>query len=179
MNFCIRKAARVLRDGGVITCPTEGVFGLSCMPDNALAILRLLAIKERDATQGLILIAASKEQLREWIAIPTGQIPDPDPARPISWVVPAAAGVSTLVRGKHAGVAVRITCNPTARAVCAAAASPLVSTSANLSGEPVAPNRIVLRRRFTGRVDYIVPGDCGPATGPSEIRVLKSGLQLR
>jgi L-threonylcarbamoyladenylate synthase len=74
MNICIRKAAWVLRDGGVITCPTEGVFGLSCMPDNALAILRLLAIKERGATQGLILIAASKEQLREWIAIPTGQI---------------------------------------------------------------------------------------------------------
>jgi L-threonylcarbamoyladenylate synthase len=179
MNLCISKAVRVLRDGGVVCCPTEGVFGLSCMPDDALAIIRLLAIKQRDAAKGLILIAASKEQLQDWIAIPPERIPDPDPTRPITWIVPAAANVSILVRGEHTGIAVRITCNSTARALCAAVDSPLVSTSANLAGEPVAANQFVLRRKFAGRVDYIVPGACGPASGPSEIRILKSGLQLR
>jgi len=84
-----------------------------------------------------------------------------------------------LVGGEHAGIAVRITSNPTARALCMAVDSPLVSTSANLSGTPVAANQFVLRRKFAGRVDYIVPGECGPASGPSEIHDLKSGLQLR
>jgi L-threonylcarbamoyladenylate synthase len=179
MKLFISKAAKVLRDGGVITCPTEGVFGLSCLPDIPLAVARLLAVKQRDPAKGLILIAASKEQLRDWIAIPPEQLPDPDPARPISWIVPAAAGVSTLVRGDHAGIAVRITTNPTARALCVAVDSPLISTSANLAGQTVASNQIALHRKFAGRVDYIVPGDCGPATGPSEIRNLKTGLQLR
>jgi len=179
MKLFISKAAKVLRDGGVITCPTEGVFGLSCMPDMPLAVERLLAVKRRDPAKGLILIAASKEQLRDWIAIPPEQLPDPDPARPISWIVPAAAGVSTLVRGNHTGIAVRITTNPTARALCMAVDSPLISTSANLAGHSVASNQIVLHREFAGHVDYIVPGDCGPASGPSEIRNLQTGAQLR
>ncbi len=179
MKLFISRAAKVLLGGGVITCPTEGVFGLSCMPDDAQAVSRLLAIKQRDPGKGLILIAASKDQLRDWIAIPPDSLPDPDLARPITWIVPAAAGASTLVRGDHDGQAVRITTNPTARALCVAVASPLVSTSANLTGAPVARNQIVLRRMFAGSVDYIVPGDCGPAAGPSEIRNLESGAQLR
>ena len=138
MKLSISRAASVLRNGGVITCPTDGVFGLSCLPDMPHAVSRLLAIKQRDPAKGLILISASKEQLRDWIAIPPEQLPDPDPARPITWIVPASAAVSTLVRGTHSGIAVRITSNPTASALCAAVASPLVSTSANLAGQPVA-----------------------------------------
>jgi L-threonylcarbamoyladenylate synthase len=179
MKLSIARAADVLLGGGVITCPTEGVFGLSCMPDDADAVTRLLAIKQRDPGKGLILIAASSEQLRDWIAIPAEKIPEPDPARPITWIVKAAKRVSRLVRGDHDGVAVRITTNPIARALCEAVDSPLVSTSANLSGQPVAANQITLRRSFTGSVDYIVPGKCGPASGPSEIRNLETDEQLR
>jgi L-threonylcarbamoyladenylate synthase len=179
MKLFISRAAEVLLGGGVITCPTEGVFGLSCMPNDADAIHRLLAIKQREPAKGLILIAASSEQLRDWIAISPQDIPDPDPQQPITWIVKAAAHVSPLVRGDHDGIAVRITSNPIARALCEAVESPLVSTSANVAGEPVTSSQIVLRRKFAGSVDYVVPGDCGPAAGPSEIRDLTSGKQLR
>ena len=179
MKLFISRAADILLGGGVITCPTEGVFGLSCMPDDADAISRLLTIKKRDPAKGLILIAASKDQLRDWIAISPQDIPDPDPEQPVTWVVKAAANVAPLVRGDHNGIAVRITSNPIARALCEAVDSPLISTSANIAGEPVASNQIVLRRKFAGRVDYVVPGECGPAAGPSEIRDLTSGKQLR
>ena len=87
--------------------------------------------------------------------------------------------MSGLVRGRHAGLAVRLTTNPTAAALCDAAGSPLVSTSANLSGQAVARNEYVLRRTFADLVDYIVPGRCGPATGPSEIRDLATGTVIR
>ncbi len=109
MNQFISRAADVLLGGGVITCPTEGVFGLSCMPDNAAAIRRLLELKQRDAAKGLILIAASKQQLRDWIGVTPDDIPDPLPKQAITWIVPAAEGVSQLVRGEHSGIAVRIT----------------------------------------------------------------------
>ena len=56
---------------------------------------------------------------------------------------------------------------------------PLRLFVANLSGKPTARNRFVLRRQFAGVVDYIVPGDCGPASGPSEIRDYASGRVLR
>ncbi len=179
MKLFISRAADVLLDGGIITCPTEGVYGLSCMPDNSAAITRLLRIKQRDPAKGLILIAASKEQLQDWISVPVDEIPDADPLQPITWIVAAAPSVSTLVRGDHDEVAVRVTTNPVARALCEAVESPLVSTSANIASEAPARNRFILRRKFAGCVDYMVPGDCGPATGPSEIRNLSTGEVLR
>jgi L-threonylcarbamoyladenylate synthase len=179
MKLAISRAADVLLGGGVITCPTEGVYGLSCMPDDDEAVARLLTIKQRDPAKGLILIAARKEQLAGWITIAADSIPDPNPLRPVTWIVPAAAGVSPLVRGEHSSLAVRISTNSIACALCNAVDSPLVSTSANVAGAPVVKNQVALRRKFAGRVDYIVPGDCGPADGPSEIRVLATGRQLR
>ena len=52
------KAAEILLSGGVIAYPTEGVFGLGCLPQIPSAVERLLTIKQRDPSKGLILIAA-------------------------------------------------------------------------------------------------------------------------
>lgn len=176
----ITRAAETLLAGGVIAYPTEGVFGLGCMPDDLLAVLRLLAIKKRDARKGLILIAANAQQLDGWADLPRGRsIPSPDAAHPVTWVVPAGRRVHAVVRGDHETLAVRITTNRIAAALCSAVDSPIVSTSANLSGKPVARNRFVLRRQFEQRVDFIVPGDCGPSQGPSEIRDLVTDKVLR
>lgn len=179
MRMFIKRAADILLAGGVVACPTEGVFGLSCMPDDDEAIARLLALKRRDPAKGLILIASDEAQLAEWVELGGRHLPDPDAARPVTWLVPASAQVSPLVRGDNASVAVRITTNPVARDLCRAVDSPLVSTSANLAGQPVARNRFVLQQRFGAIVDCIVPADCGPANGPSEIRDLQTGRVLR
>ena len=176
----VSHAADVLLRGGVIAYPPEGVFGLGCLPDDQSALRRLLDIKQRDAAKGLILIAANVSQLEGWISLPEGAaLPDPDPAHPVTWIVPPGPRVTPLLRGTHTNLAVRITTNPTAVALCLAADSPLVSTSANLSGKPTARNRNILQRQFGSVVDYVVPGDCGPASGPSEIRDFKTGDILR
>ncbi len=176
----IDKAAKVLRSGGVIAYPTEGVFGLGCLPGNLDAVARLLQIKQREASKGLILIAATAAQFEDWIDLPDNvSLPDPDPQKPTTWIAPAGKRVAAVVRGDNTGIAVRITTNPVARAICIAVASPIVSTSANLSGQPVAPTEDALRRQFGDRVDYVVPGKCGPSSGASEIRDLLSGAILR
>jgi len=176
----VTRAADILLRGGIIAYPTEGVFGLGCLPDNRAALQRLLMIKQRDAAKGLILIASSNDQLDGWLSLPHGQsLPAPDPSHPITWIVSPGPRVDPMVRGDNPGVAIRLTSNPVAAAICDAVDSPIVSTSANLSGKPVARNRFVLRRQFVQRVDYIVPGDCGPASGPSEIRDFVSGKVLR
>lgn len=176
----IERAAHVLLGGGVIAYPTEGVFGLGCLPDDANAVLRILRIKQRDPAMGLILIASTPQQLEGWVSLPDKvTLPDPDPQHPVTWIVPAGPLAGPLVRGKHAGLAVRLTSNPVAAAICDAVDSPIVSTSANVSGKPTARNRFVLRRQFASRVDLIVPGDCGPASGPSAIRDIVTGKILR
>lgn len=176
----VTRAADILLRGGIIAYPTEGVFGLGCLPDNPAALRRLLMIKQRDAAKGLILIASSNDQLDGWVSLPHSQsLPVPDPSHPVTWIVPPGHKVASMIRGDNPGVAIRLTSNPVAAAICDAVDSPIVSTSANLSGKPVARNRFVLRRQFAQRVDYIVPGDCGPASGPSEIRDFVSGKVLR
>ena len=179
MKLNINHAADVLLGGGIITCPTEGVYGLSCMPDDTDALARLLRLKRRDPSKGLILIAANGAQFEGWIDLGGKKLPAPDTAQPTTWIVTATPRVSPLVRGDNPGLAVRITTNPVACAICEAVDSPIVSTSANIAGQPVARNSYVLRRLFSGRVDYIVPGDCGPASGPSEIRDFRTNSILR
>lgn len=176
----VMRAAEVLLGGGIIAYPTEGVFGIGCLPDDLTAVARVLSAKRRDAGKGLILIAANAKQLDGWIDLPDGRsLPEPDPAYPVTWIVPAGYRTHPAIRGGRPDVAVRITTQPVAAAICDAVASPIVSTSANLSGKPPARNRFVLRRQFAERVDYIVPGDCGAAAGPSEIRELISNKVLR
>lgn len=166
--------------GGIIAYPTEGVFGLGCLPDDVAAIERLLDVKQRSPSKGLILIAAAPDQFRGWIDdADLDRIPAPDPKCPVTWIVRPTGLVPGVVTGTHTGLAVRITSNPVAAAICNVVEMPVVSTSANIAGEPVARNAYVLRRKFGHLVDYIVPGECGPATGPSEIRVLESGAVLR
>jgi L-threonylcarbamoyladenylate synthase len=173
-------AADVLLRGGVIAYPTEGVYGLGCLPDDQGAVRRILDIKRRDASKGLILIAADAAQLDGWIDLPgAATLPEPDSGHPVTWIVPPGPRVSLLLRGAHQTIAVRLTTNPVAHSLCEAVDSPLVSTSANLTGRPTARNAFVLRRQFAGVVDYIVPGDCGPARGPSEIRDFSSGSIIR
>ena len=176
----LKHAAEVLCSGGIIAYPTEGVYGLGCLPDEDAAVERVLRLKQRAAGKGLILIAAQAEQLDGWIVLPAGRsLPEPDLLHPLTWIVPPGPFVHSLLRGENIGIAVRLTTNLVARSLCKAVDSPLVSTSANLTGRPTARNRYVLRRQFMQRVDYVVPGDCGPVDGPSEIREFLTGKVLR
>jgi L-threonylcarbamoyladenylate synthase len=63
--FSIQQATTVLFSGGVIAYPTEGVYGLGCLPDCEDAVRRILAIKGRSIQSGLILIASDYAQLED------------------------------------------------------------------------------------------------------------------
>jgi len=176
-SFAIHKAARIIRNGGVVAYPTEGIFGLGCLPDECGAVERILAIKQRSHSQGLILIAADTASLKGWVGT-SFDLPL-STANPVTWIVPAGPAVPPWIKGRHQGVAVRVTAHPVAAALCRTAGSALVSTSANTSGRPPAINEYVLRRQFHALVDYIVPGRCSLPGSPSEIRELESGRILR
>lgn len=180
MRLAITRAADTLLAGGIVAYPTEGVFGLGCMPDMPAALARLLALKRRDPSRGLILIASRRDQFDGFVTgDDLGKLPEPDPAAPVTWIASPGPRTHALVRGANDGVAIRVTTNRVAARLCDAVESPITSTSANLSGRPVCRHGVQLRRLFGDRVDYIVPGDCGPASGPSEIRVLADGRILR
>ncbi|MCK5480362.1 MAG: L-threonylcarbamoyladenylate synthase [Gammaproteobacteria bacterium] len=181
MNWKIREAVRQLEDGGIIAYPTETVYGLGCDPFNGAAVLHLLALKQRDIQQGLVLLGSSFAQLEPLLLPLTPavkkRVAKTGPA-PTTWVLPCLPAVPAWLSGKHNSLAIRITRHPVAAALCKRWGGPLVSTSANLHGKRPANNPLAVRKAFNGQLDYILHGDCGSGR-PSEIRDGISGKILR
>lgn len=176
----IRHAARILHAGGIIAYPTEGVFGLGCLPDDYEAVSDILSIKSRDQSKGLILIISDPEQIAQWIDLPQNGLKLTSASdNPVTWIIPASEDAPAWICGDHDSIAVRLTTHPVAKALCDETDSAIVSTSANITGHAPARHSLVLRRQFHALVDYIVPGECGPATGPSEIRDYLTGEIVR
>ena len=181
-DWHIKRAAAILRRGGIVAYPTEGVWGLGCDPDNDEAVMRLLAVKRRDWRKGLILIAASLEQLAPYIATPPPKVLRRLRATwpgPVTWLLPALDSTSPWLRGTHHTLAVRVTAHPPAAELCRRFGGALVSTSANLAGRAAARSRLRVVQRFGDAVDYIVPGATGGLMGPTEIRDALSGAVVR
>jgi L-threonylcarbamoyladenylate synthase len=180
----IEAAATLLRRGGVIAYPTEGVWGLGCDPFDGNAVSRLLAIKQREVAKGLILVAADQAQfdgLLDWDAVPPERLADVRTGwpGPNTWIVPAGPRVPRWITGEHASVAVRVSAHPVVAALCSAFAGPIVSTSANPAGSPAPATRDGLDPALVAAVDGCVAGETGGRAGPSDIRDACTGALLR
>lgn len=170
--------------GGVISYPTEAVFGLGCDPDNTAAVEKILAIKKRPADKGLILLAANYSQLLPYIddlAIPQdkrfavlSRWPDG-----ITQLVPKSAQCPAILSGKFDTIAVRITSQPDVVALCKAVNKPIVSTSANLSGEPPAKTWQEVDEQLAEQVDFIIKGNTLGYNQPSQIIHALTGSVIR
>jgi L-threonylcarbamoyladenylate synthase len=180
----IQAAARVLREGGVLAYPTEAVWGLGCDPDDEGAVMRLLAIKQRDVAKGMILAAADIAQLNGWLdwdALDASrrQAVQASWPGPYTWIVPALPRVPRWITGQHQGVAVRVSAHPQVVALARALGKPLVSTSANLAGAPAAFTRAALDPAVLAQVDALCEGDTGGLSAPTAIRDARTGDVLR
>lgn len=178
----LQAAVRALHHGGVIACPTEAVWGLSCDPDNEDAVMRLLQLKNRPVAKGLILVAAEEQQIDFLLSgLSTEQretLSDSWPG-PATWLIPHRGNVPRWVSGAHATVAVRVSSHPAVSALCSAWGGPLVSTSANPAGARPAVEAYQVRRYFGDSLDYLLPGRVGAARRPTAIRDLCSGQIIR
>ncbi|MCI4568136.1 Sua5/YciO/YrdC/YwlC family protein [Lysobacter sp. CFH 32150] len=180
----IPEAAEQLHRGGVIAYPTEAVWGLGCDPFDEAAVTRLLAIKQRPVDKGLILIAGTLEHfdgLLDWDLLPTDRreaVYASWPG-PHTWIVPATARVPAWITGLHRGVAVRVSAHPVVVGLCTAFVGPLVSTSANASGQPPAFAREQLDPALLAQLDGLVAGDTDGLAAPTAIHDARTGAQLR
>ena len=175
-------ALDALRRGGVVAYPTEGVFGLGCDPRDAAALARLLALKGRPVSVGLILIAAEFSQLAPLLAPLDPKLEARAAAAwpgPVTWAWPAAAGVDRTLTGGRDTLAVRVTAHPVAAALCHAFGGALVSTSANRHGAAPALTAAEVERDFGAALDAVIDAPCGDRKGPTELRDALTGAVLR
>lgn len=178
-----QQASEFLQQGAVIAYPTEAVWGLGCDPDNEQAVRRILAIKQREVDKGVLLVASDREQIAHLTRSLTAQQSDwlaETWPGPVTWLIPDPDNYyPDWIKGQHSSIAIRVSAHPVVQALCQAFGKPIVSTSANLAGEPEIRSRLKLEQDFASTIDFIVEGELGGASAPSTIRDLVTGATLR
>ncbi|WP_333852885.1 L-threonylcarbamoyladenylate synthase type 1 TsaC [Leclercia sp.] len=179
----ISHALDVLNKEDVIAYPTEAVFGVGCDPDSEVAVTRLLTLKQRPVEKGLILIAASFEQLKPYIddsMLTSAQRETIFAAwpGPVTFVFPALPTTPRWLTGRFDSLAVRVTDHPLVIELCNRFGKPLVSTSANLTGLPPCRTSEEVLAQF-GDDFPVVIGETGGRLNPSEIRDALTGERFR
>lgn len=168
----------------VFAYPTEAVYGFGANPFDESAVQRILMIKKRPAHQHFILIASNWNQITSLIKIDSldnqklALIKSSWPG-PITWVFPASTQAPTWLVSDNHTIAVRITAHPIARSLCEIAEHALVSTSANISGQPPCRTFEEAQQLFEHEVDLIIPGETSGLSKPTPIRDAQTGAFLR
>ena len=165
--------------GVVFAYPTEAVYGLGCDPKNESAVMRLLEIKQRPISKGLILIAADCSQVEAYLMpLNKKQLAFTEPSE-TTYIYPAKDSAPKWLTGDFDSLAVRITKHPLVRKLCIELDSALVSTSANLTGEEPAKTVNEVAVALDGLIEVILDGETGDLDKPTEIRDSISGQIIR
>lgn len=178
----IRRAAALIRAGGLVALPTETLYGLAVDALDPVAVARLVRAKGRPEGNPIPLIVADRAMLDAVVR----RVPPAAEALiarhwpgPLTLVLPAAEGIPAELVGPGGGVGLRVSADPVARAVCAAAGRPITATSANLSGDPPATTAGAVQLPELDLVLDDGPRDAPPSTVVSllgdEPRLLRQG----
>ena len=157
----IRQAIETMRKGGVILYPTDTVWGIGCDATNAEAVKRVYAIKQRDDSKALICLVDSDARMQRYFR----NVPDvawqlidslkERDAKPTTLILDGAINLAENLIADDGSVGIRITNEPFSKELCYRFQKAIVSTSANISGEPAAQNYGDIDPRILEAVDYV------------------------
>lgn len=154
----VSNAARVLRSGGVILYPTDTVWGIGCDATNEAAVRRVFDIKRRSDSKALICLVDSPFRLKAYVRAISDVTWDlmELATRPLTLIHDGALGLAPSVLADDGSVAMRVTQEEFSHELCYRFQRPIVSTSANLSGEPAPGCFDDISEALRGAVDYVV-----------------------
>ena len=153
----IRNAVKVLREGGIILYPTDTVWGIGCDATNAEAVARVYKIKHRNDSKALICLVDSDARLQRYVRnVPAVAWDLLDAAtKPTTVILDGAVNLASNLISEDGSIALRITKDPFSHELCYRFQKALVSTSANISGEPAAQNYKDIAQELLDSVDYV------------------------
>jgi L-threonylcarbamoyladenylate synthase len=167
----VRSGAIVLA-GGLVAFPTDTFYGLAADPRREDAVARVFRVKGRAFTAALPLIAADVEQVRAASSGLSGltlRLAHAFWPGPLTLVVDAAPAIVPAVHGGTHTVAIRVPGHLVARQLAGVVGFPVVSTSANRSGEPAAADADAVATAIGDMVDVVLDGGATPGAEPSTI----------
>ena len=153
----IRKAVEVMRKGGVILYPTDTIWGIGCDATNEEAVKRVYNIKQRDDSKALICLVDSDARLQRYVRnVPevAWQLIDCI-EKPTTLILDNAVNLAPNLIAEDGSIGIRITKETFSKELCFRFQKALVSTSANISGEPAAQNYRDIDPKIIEQVDYV------------------------
>lgn len=153
----IKKAVEVMKKGGVILYPTDTVWGIGCDATNPEAVARIYKIKQREESKAMICLVDSDNRIQRYIR----NVPEVAwdvmnyATKPTTVILDGATGLAPNLIAEDGSVAVRITKEEFSKELCYRMQKPIVSTSANISGEPTASNYRDISEEILSNVDYV------------------------
>ena len=153
----IRKAVEVMKNGGVILYPTDTVWGIGCDATNAKAVEKVYEIKHRDDSKALICLVDSDDRITKYVR----NVPEVAwnlfelSEKPTTVILDNAVNLAPNLIAEDGSIAMRITREPFSKELCYRFQKPIVSTSANISGEVAAQNYCDMSAELLSAVDYV------------------------
>lgn len=173
----INEALQVLNKGGVILYPTDTVWGLGCDATNSAAVKRIFEIKRRADSKAMLSLTDAVGRVDYYfdrvpeIAWDLWEVAD----KPLTLILPRARNVAPELIAEDGTMGMRITHEEVSKALCARLRKPLVSTSANISGEPTPCCFADISEEVKQAVDYIVPLRQNESENPAPSGIIKVG----
>ena len=154
LNACLE----VLKAGGLILYPTDTIWGIGCDATNPEAVKKVYALKQRDDHKALIVLLDSADRLDHYIVdVPYMAHELIDVAvKPLTIVYEGAFNMARNLMGENDSVGIRVTSEPFTHRLCQIFGRPIVSTSANVSGESTAATFSQISETIVNGVDYVV-----------------------
>ena len=173
----IDEALQVLLRGGVILYPTDTVWGIGCDATNAEAVRRIFQIKHRADSKAMLSLVDAVGRVDYYfdrvpdMAWDLWEVAD----KPLTLILPRARNVAQELIADDGTMGMRITHEAVSQTLCARLRKPLVSTSANISGQPTARCFADISDEIRQAVDYIVPLRQDETNNPSPSGIIKLG----
>ncbi|MCU7548957.1 L-threonylcarbamoyladenylate synthase [Chitinophagaceae bacterium LB-8] len=154
----VERALQVLRNGGTILYPTDTVWGIGCDAANEFAIRKVFEIKKREDSKSMIVLVADERDILQYVAAPDPGVFDfiQEQTRPTTIIFENAIGLPSNLVAQDGSIAIRIVRDEFCRHLIKRLHKPLVSTSANISGEPTPQTFSQITEIVRQQVDYVV-----------------------
>ena len=174
----IRHAIEVMNKGGVILYPTDTIWGIGCDATNLDAVRRVFEIKKRDDAKALITLIDSEAKLEFYVR----EVPEVawqliDVAeRPLTIIYDGARNLAPNLLADDGSAGIRITREEFSRNLCMRMRRAIVSTSANISGEPSPKNFADISPEIIKAVDYVCTSRRDERNNPPASNIIKLGI---
>lgn len=176
----IKQAVTTLNAGGVILYPTDTIWGLGCDPYNVAALDKIYSIKQRPREKSFIVLLADARDILQYVAAPPPDIIDIVNSFdiPTTVIYGGILGLPDELLHNSGTLAIRVTTDPFCKALIKRWGKPLVSTSANISGDPSAATYTEVSEAIREGVDYTVRHrqiDTTPAQASRIVKISDEG----